>query len=289
MGPIGLGCVTFGREISQKASFELMDFALSRGVTIFDTAAAYGNGASETIVGQWLTEHPGALDSVIISTKVLPPYTRSSITQSVNQSLARLKAPFIDVLYLHRWDPGIVDPSALKALQSLVQEGKVHQLGASNFTAEQLERTVLKQMSMEIEPLTIIQNNHNLAVRDVEEEIRAVCRKYGITIVTYSPLGAGFLTGKYDQGVPSGTRFSLMPGHQPIYFNEKALNRLAELQAVSGRTGYSSAYLALVWALHQSDIVSVLVGGRYTSNLEQAFSALTFNNSEILLELESIS
>jgi aryl-alcohol dehydrogenase-like predicted oxidoreductase len=288
MSPIGLGCVTFGREIDQKTSFTLMDFAISHGVTLFDTASSYGNGASETIIGQWLTENPHAFDSVIISTKIRPPYTTSSIGQSVNQSLIQLGVPFIDILYLHSWDSSLASSSALKALQALVQEGKVHNLGVSNFNSEQLRHILQEQINMEIEPFAAIQNNHNVAIRNVDEEIRAVCRKYGVDIITYSPIGAGFLTGKYKEGVGVGTRFSLIPGHQDIYFNEKAFNRLSKLQAISRHTGYSSAYLALVWALHQPNIASVLVGGRDTTNLEQAFAALTFNNPEILLELEAI-
>lgn len=286
--PIGLGCVTFGREIDQKTSFEMMDLARSRGVMFFDTASAYGNGASETIIGEWLIKHQSATNTIMIATKILPPYTPSNIRRSVHQSLKRLHTPFIDILYLHRWAPEIESLLTLEELDLLVQEGKVRMIGASNFNATQLNFVIQKQIRHGLSCFQTIQNNNNLAFSDINDEIREICRQHKITIVTYSPLGAGFLTGKYREGVKSGTRFSLIPGHQTIYFNEHAFKRLAKLQAVSMNTGYSPSYLALAWALHQQGIGSVLVGGRSTDNLELAFSALNFYNSRIFSELESI-
>lgn len=286
---IGLGCVTFGREIDWKTSFAIMDFARSRGVTFFDTAASYGNGASETIIGDWLIKQQPEGESIMVATKILPPYTPSNIRQSVHQSLKRLRTPFIDVLYLHRWDPDIESISTLEELHHLVQEGKVRVIGASNFNAAQLNHVLQKQISHRLTYFQTIQNNNNLVVSDVNDEIRDICRQYNIAIVTYSPLGAGFLTGKYHEGATSGTRFSLIPGHQAIYFNEHAFNRLAKLQAVSLNTGYSPSYLALAWALHQPGISSVLVGGRSIDNLEMALSALNFDSLKIFSELESIS
>jgi aryl-alcohol dehydrogenase-like predicted oxidoreductase len=265
-----------------------MDLARSHGVTFFDTAAAYGDGASETIIGEWLAAHPHAVDSIMISTKILPPYTSSAIRKSIDQSMERLGVPVIDILYLHRWDPDIASASTLETLHDLVQEGRVRMLGASNFNAAQLSHILQEQTGRGLAYFRTIQNNHNLAVSDVNDEVRDICRQYEIAIVTYSPLGAGFLTGKYREGIQSGTRFSLIPGHQAIYFNERAFSRLAALQAVSSRTGYSPAYLALAWALYQPGIASVLVGGRSTDHLELAFSALAFNDPDIFSELEAV-
>lgn len=288
LSPIGLGCVTFGREIGKEASFALMDFARSNGVTFFDTAAAYGNGASETIIGEWLEARAPSTNLPMIATKILPPYTSSGIRQSVNQSLKRLHVSTIDILYLHRWHSDIESLSALETLHHLVKEGKVRMLGASNFNADQLNYVLQEQMQRGLSSFCTIQNNHNLAVSDLNDEIRNICRQYKIAIVTYSPLGAGFLTGKYQKSVQSGTRFSIVPGHQTIYFNEQTFRRLAKLQEVASRTGYSSVYLALAWALHQADVASVLVGGRSLGHLKQAFSAFAFNESKIFSELDSI-
>jgi aryl-alcohol dehydrogenase-like predicted oxidoreductase len=121
-----------------------------------------------------------------------------------------------------------------------------------------------------------VQNNHNLAVRNVTPELRAFCAARNIAIVTYSPLGAGFLTSKHRRGVEPGSRFEVAPGHQKIYFNPEAERRLAHLEALAARTGHSQAHLALAWALHQPGVASVLVGGRTPAHLDQALAAQAF-------------
>jgi aryl-alcohol dehydrogenase-like predicted oxidoreductase len=264
---IGLGCVTFGREIDEAASFVLLDHALERGVTHFDTASAYGGGASETILGKWLASRkPGG---VTIATKILPPYDRIDLTPS----LKRLGVDHIDLLYLHQWhDTALQADAALEKLP-------VKRFGVSNVTLDQLRALGPR--------FRVIQNNHNLAVSDVSDEFRDHCAANDIAIITYSPLGAGFLTGKHQNGVQAGSRFEIIPGHQQVYFHDAAFQRLARLEAISKRTGYSQAHLALAWALHQPGIDTVLVGGRTPAHLDQAFAALDFDDPVLFAELTS--
>ena len=263
---IGLGCVTFGREIGEAASFALLDHAFARGVTHFDTAAAYGGGASETILGKWLASRKP--EGITVATKILPPYDRIDITPSVR----RLGVDQIDLLYLHQWHDTALQAGA--ALEKL----PVKRFGASNVTLDQLRAlgTCFR----------VIQNNHNLAVSDVTYTMRDYCATNDIAIVTYSPLGAGFLTGKHQNGVQAGSRFEIVPGHQNVYFHDAAYQRLARLEAVAQRTGHSQALLALAWALHQPGIDTVLVGGRTPAHLNQAFAALAFDDATLLTELE---
>lgn len=264
---IGLGCVTFGREIDEAASFALLDHALERGVRHFDTAAAYGGGASETILGKWLASRKP--EGITVATKILPPYDCIDITPS----LKRLGVEQIDLLYLHRWhETSLQVDSKLEGLP-------VKQFGASNFTLEQLQAAGPR--------FRVVQNNHNLAVSEVNDEFRAYCAANDIAIVTYSPRGAGFLTGKHQHGVQAGSRFEIIPGHQQVYFHESAYQRLAKLEAVAKRTGHSQAHLALAWALHQSGIDTVLIGGRTPAHLDQAFDALNFDDETILNQLLS--
>lgn len=264
---IGLGCVTFGREIDEAASFALLDHALERGVRHFDTAAAYGGGASETILGKWLASRKP--EGITIATKILPPYDRIDLTPS----LKRLGVEQIDLLYLHQWHETVLQ------LESALDGRVVKQLGASNFTLEQLRAVGPR--------FRVVQNNHNLAVSDVSDEFRAHCAVNGISIITYSPLGAGFLTSKHQNGVQTGSRFEIIPGHQQIYFHESAYQRLARLEAIAKRTGHSQAHLALAWALHQPGIDTVLIGGRSPAHLDQAFAALDFDDETILNQLIS--
>lgn len=262
---IGLGCVTFGREIDEAASFALLDHAFARGVTHFDTAAAYGGGASETILGKWLASRKP--EGITMATKILPPYDRIDITPN----LKRLGVEHIDLLYLHQWHDTALQAGA--ALEKL----PVKRFGASNVTLDQLRALGPR--------FRVIQNNHNLAVRDVSEALRDYCAANDIVIVTYSPLGAGFLTGKHQNGVQAGSRFEIIPGHQQVYFHDAAYQRLARLETIAKRSGHSQAHLALAWALHQSGIDTVLVGGRTPAHLDQAFAALEFDDPALLAEL----
>lgn len=266
---IGLGCVTFGREIDEVASFALLDHALECGVRHFDTAAAYGGGASEAILGRWLASRRPV--GITIATKILPPYDRIDITPS----LKRLGVEQIDLLYLHQWhETALLLDAAADALP-------VSRWGVSNFTLEQLRASGPR--------FRVIQNNHNLAVSDVAEDLKAYCERAGISIVTYSPLGAGFLTGKHQNGVEAGSRFQIIPGHQNVYFHELAFQRLARLRAVAEHTGHSQAHLALAWALHQPGIETVLIGGRSPAHLDQAISARGFDDVGILDALSCIT
>ncbi|MEJ7829461.1 MAG: aldo/keto reductase [Segetibacter sp.] len=283
---IGLGCVTFGREIDEQAAFRMMDYALSKGINFFDTAAAYGNGASETIIGKWLHERSEEKKAVVVATKILPPFNAENIVRLVNESLQRLKIETIDLLYLHRWDVTLEFPGSLQAINDLVTAGKVQTLGSSNFTTKQLSNSLKHQNENNFTQFQFVQNNHNLAVSDLSAEFKQLCNEHNINIITYSPLGAGFLTGKHEKGVQAGSRFDLMPGHQQVYFNEHAYKRLARLQQVAAQTGNTASHLALAWALHQPGIKSVLIGGRTTPHIDQAIAALAFNDKSILKKLE---
>lgn len=285
---IGLGCVTFGREIGREASFAMMDHARDRGVTFFDTAAAYGAGASETIVGSWLRARKNAADQVMIATKMLPPYTKQAITESVHASLERLGVESIDLCYLHRWDPSLLVQDTAEHLQHLILSGKVKRLGVSNFSAAQLSQLITLQLEAGFEPVRSVQNNKNLAVDDTGDGLTELVGARKMALVTYSPLGAGFLTGKYENDMPAKTRFSLIPGHQDIYFKKTARQRLHQLQALASTSGYTTVQLALAWVLHHRGVASVLVGGRTPRHLDQAFEALNFQDIGVLAALNDI-
>jgi len=281
---IGLGCVTFGREIDEAAAHVLLDDAYARGIVFFDTASAYSQGASESILGRWLASRRPPAGSITVATKLLPPYDRKRITDSVDASLQRLGLTAIDLFYLHSWDATAESPAALAALDALVRASKVRALGASNYNGQQLETALALQQQHGLEQFSVIQNNHNFAVRDVSPALLQFCASRQIAVVTYSPLGAGFLTGKHRHGVQPGSRFDVAPGHQHVYFHEQAYQRLARLESVAARTGHSQTHLALAWALHQPGVASVLVGGRTAAHLDQALAAQALDDPALFAE-----
>lgn len=282
---ITLGSSNFARENDAATAFTLMDHAQKLGVTLFDTAATYSAGASELVVGAWLASRRPEPGRLMIATKIYPPYTPAAMEAAVTASAARLGVETIDLLYLHKWDPEAATPAALTTLDQLVRSGRVRTLGASNFNAHQLGTVLTLQKELGLTRFTALQNNHNLAVREVDAALRELCAAQGVAIVTYSPLGGGFLTGKHRGGVEPGSRFAVVPGMQPVYFHAVAEQRLARLAAVSARTGHAMPHLALAWALHHPGTTSVLIGGRRPTQIDQAFAALDFNDSKLFAEL----
>jgi aryl-alcohol dehydrogenase-like predicted oxidoreductase len=130
--------------------------------------------------------------------------------------------------------------------------------------------------------VSFIQNNQNYAVSHVDDALRQLCRDFDVHIVTYSPLGAGFLTGKYRSAVAADVRFEIMPGHKDIYFNDRAWERLDHLMQAAEHAGKPAAALALAWAFHQPQVSSVLIGCRTTRHLDQALAALAAGDPGLL-------
>ncbi|MBN8789902.1 MAG: aldo/keto reductase [Terrimonas sp.] len=282
---IGLGCVTFGREIDDLSSYAIMDYAFDKGVTLFDTAAVYSAGLSEEIVEKWFEKNNGKTDSIALSTKILPPFEKGKLTLSIEQSLTRTKQQTIDILFVHSWYQSIEDAEVLQELNELLLCGKIRAIGVSNFNAKQLQSILDIQLRNNFIPVSFVQNNHNIAISDVDDSLLQLCEKFAINIITYSPLGAGFLTGKYRNAVNPGVRFEIIPGHKDIYFNEEAWRRLDILVGLADAKGKSSIELALAWALGFHKATSVLVGCRSIHHLDQALAALSVDAEEIFKAL----
>jgi aryl-alcohol dehydrogenase-like predicted oxidoreductase len=280
---IGLGCVTFGREIDEATAFGVMDHARSRGINLLDSAEAYGGGASETVVGRWLKDR-GTRDEMVVCTKVSGHLTAERILSSAEASLRRLNVDTIDLFQLHRFDPTVPLETMLEALNQLVEKGYTRYVGCSNFGAWQLAKSLWKQDVNCWARMESVQPIYNLVDRNIERELLPLCADQEIGVISYSPLGAGFLTGKYrrDEAVPKGTRFDVIPGHQAIYFHETGWRVVEGLRAISETTGITMPHLAMAWTIGQPGITSVLVGARNTEQVDQAFDAETMGLSEQL-------
>ena len=273
---IGMGCVTFGREVDPQSSLLIMDHAFEQGITLFDTAEAYAQGASERVVGEWMkTRH--SRDKVVLATKISGQLTRHRIVASAEASLKRLQTDRIDLLQTHVWDEATPLEETLGALTTLVQQGKVRHIGCSNYSAPQLEAALALSNTAGVSRLVSVQPPYNLVQRNIEADLLPLCAAENIGVISYSPLAAGFLTGKYRQGaaIPSGTRFDVIPGHQNIYFTEHGYQVLEKLDAESEATGQSHVQLALSWVLDQPGITSVLIGARNIDQIDQAIGNRT--------------
>jgi aryl-alcohol dehydrogenase-like predicted oxidoreductase len=271
---IGMGCVTFGREVDPQSSLLIMDHAFEQGITLFDTAEAYAQGASERVVGQWMKSRR-LRDKVVLATKVSGQLTQNRIVTSAEASLKRLQTDCIDLLQTHVWDESTPLEETLGALTMLVRQGKVRHIGCSNYSAPQLKAALALSSTADFSGLVSVQPPYNLVQREIEADLLPLCTAENIGVISYSPLAAGFLTGKYRQGasIPSGTRFDVIPGHQSIYFTEHGYQVLEKLDAASRTTGKSHLQLALSWVLNQPGITSVLIGARNKDQIDQAIGS----------------
>ncbi|MFZ1753369.1 MAG: aldo/keto reductase [Caldilineaceae bacterium] len=286
---IGLGAVTFSREIDDATAFTIIDHALDRGINLIDTAEAYNKGGSESVVGAWL-KASGKRDKVVLATKLLPPLTAERIPQAAEASLRRLQTDVIDLYQIHAFDKNTPLDESLAALGKLVDEGKVRYLGCSNFAAWQLCKALWVADVQGLPRLESVQPNYNLAIRDIEQEMLPLCADQQIGVISYSPLGAGFLTGKYSKSwtAPQGTRFDIIPDHWAVYENALSMERMEKLRAKAAETGRSMVQLALAWAFGQPGITSTLIGSRRLDHIDQAFEAAEAGlSAELRAELNS--
>ena len=272
LGRIGLGCVTFGREIDEESAFRIMDRAMDLGITLFDTAEAYGGGESEKIVGRWLQSR-GVRRDVVLLTKALPRFTRSHVRDALAGSLDRLGTDSVDLYMFHRFDPDTPVEEAVAAMDDAVKSGGARTGGYSNYTAAQLQ-AALGVGGMRP---AAIQSIYNLAAPGINEDLLPLCVREKIGAITYSPLGAGFLAGKYTpdrSAFPKGSRFDVIPGHADVYFSERNFRVVERLHGMSARVGVPAVRLAMGWVFQNPAVTTVLVGARNVGHLDNAVAAL---------------
>ncbi len=288
---IGMGCVTFGREIDEQTSFAVMDRALEHGITLFDTAEVYAAGRSEEILGKWITARK-TRDQIVLATKVAGSLTREHVMTSAETSLRRLQVDTLDLFQLHRWDPEAPLEETLEALHDLVASGKVRYVGASNYAAWQLCKALWKQDVNGWIRLESVQESYSLVAREIEREMLPLCADQQVGVIGYSGLGAGFLTGKYRQGqpIPADTRFDTVPGHHEPYFTEAGFRVLEWLRSRAAELGQPMARLALAWVIGRPGIASVLIGARSPAHIDQAIDAAALSLSdELRAEFDDVS
>jgi aryl-alcohol dehydrogenase-like predicted oxidoreductase len=292
-----LGTMTFGEADAQsfmhKAGCDedtartLMSRALDAGVNFWDTADVYGqDGLSEQVVGRWF-EATGRRDEVVLATKFRfrmgdgPNGTGASrrrVMKTVEDSLRRLKTDRIDLYQVHCQDDDTPEEELLRALDDLVSAGKVLYVGASNYAAYRLVESKLISERRGWTGYQTIQMQYSLIERSIEREHVPTCRRFGMGILPWSPLGGGFLTGKYhrDQVPGPGDRFGATERWQSSWNRLDADRNWATLEALRGAAtelDATPAAVALAWLLHKPCVTSVIFGARSIAQLEANLKA----------------
>jgi aryl-alcohol dehydrogenase-like predicted oxidoreductase len=292
-----LGAMTFGREATEVDSFIMMDTFCNAGGTFIDTADVYTQGASETIVGKWLSNQQR--EELVIATKVRFPMgdgqnnvglSRKHILDGVHQSLRRLNTDYIDLYQVHCWDPITPLEETLSTLNGLVQSGKVRYIGVSNYKAYQIQKAVDICCANGWEAYISLQPLYNLLDRSIEWEIIELCQNEGLGIIPWSPLRGGWLSGKYHRNMnpdqlPEDFRIATATKqgwseNWDAYNNERTWNVIDELLAVAKELDKSPAQVALNWVKDQPGITAPIIGARNLNQLKDNLGSVDWYLSE---------
>ncbi len=280
-----LGCMTFGREADEEDSKKLVARFLEAGGNFIDTADVYTRGVSEEITGRAIKS---VRDDVVLATKVRFPMgegpndvglSRKHINQGCEDSLRRLGTDYIDLYQVHCWDAATPLEETLDALADLVRAGKVRYIGVSNFTAWQLVKSVGLSDALGLERFVCLQPQYSLIERNVEYEILPACLEEGLGVIPWSPLGGGFLSGKYrrDARPPEDSRIAGAEEEQEEHWDRRATERnwnvLDVVGEISESTGKSYAQISLNWLLRQPAVTVPIVGARTIEQLDDNLGA----------------
>ncbi len=261
---------TLGQAVDSKSSRECVAAALDAGINFFDTADVYGFGDAERLLGECLRDVPR--EKYRIGTKCFFPMSddpadrglsRQHVFRSVERSLRNLGVGPIDLFQCHRFDPSVPLVETVEALNDLVRQGKILHWGVSRWTAGQLREASTIARSLGFVGPSAAQEPYNLMKPDAEGAIFEACRELAMSVLAYSPLAQGVLTGKYRVGrePPPGSRAADPDARKTMWnFETKSLERAQRLEKQAREFGYDLKHLALAWCLRYGEVASVIIG-----------------------------
>jgi aryl-alcohol dehydrogenase-like predicted oxidoreductase len=309
---ICMGTMTFGSMADEAEAFKVLDQSLDAGINFFDTAENYPvppdpkwAGLTEEIFGRWMKTKNR--DSIVVATKVSGPshgwiksaqrsgmtsLDRHNITRAVEASLVRLQTDYIDLYQTHWPDHGTPYDEVMIALDDLIAAGKVRILGCSNETSWGLMKSLSASERQGVARYETIQNNFSMNNRRFEDELAQVCRQENVSLIPYSPLGGGVLSGKYNGGAtPKGARFSgylELGGRQAAmarrFINEKSLESTERFMAIAAEAGISPVTLATAWSKQHDFVASTIVGVTSTEQLPDILAAADLTLSDDVMK-----
>ncbi len=263
--------LTHGSQVEDETATRCVQAALEAGITTFDTADAYANGAAETVLGNALSGQ--RRESLEILTKVYWPVgakgpndvglSRKHIMESINLSLGRLRTDYVDLYQAHRYDTETPLEETMQAFADVVRQGKALYIGVSEWTADQIRegQTLARQLGI---PLISNQPQYSMLYRVIEGEVVPTSKELGLSQIVFSPIGQGVLTGKYlpGQPPPAGSRATDETGSQFIerFMKDEVLTRVQGLKEVADGLGLSMAQLAVAWVLQNDNVASAIIG-----------------------------
>lgn len=312
VSPICLGTMTFGSTVDKKEAFAILDKAYAAGINFYDTAEVYpvppmreSVGRTEAIVGEWLQTKDR--DSIILATKVagaasgwfVPPVRAGltaidahHITKAIEGSLKRLKTDYIDLYQMHWPDTVVPREESMAAFDQLVRSGKVRYLGTSNDTAYGTTKSNMICQRYGYKRFESIQNNFSLLNRRFQDEMVVMCREEKISLLPFSPMAGGVLSGKYNRDPQASGRFTRyktstdqrVKTMASRFLNNKSLAATARYIEIAADLGIEPATLAIAWSKQFDYVASTIVGATSSAQLDASLAAL-----ELTLTAETLA
>jgi voltage-dependent potassium channel beta subunit len=298
---ISLGAwLTFGNQIDEQTAIDLVHAAYEQGINFFDNADVYANGQAEVVMGKAIKNMQR--ETLVISSKVFWPtfpgpngrgLSRKHIFESIHASLRRLGTDYVDLYFCHRYDPDTPFEEVARAMDDLVHQGKVLYWGTSEWEVYQIAEVYGACREFGLVPPSMEQPQYNLFHRKrVEDHIMPLARDLGLGLTTFSPLYFGILTGKYNDGIPAGSRAS----HEDMAWLRERITpeRIAivrQLTALAQELGLTTSQLAIAWVLRRKEVSSVITGASRLEQLDEnlgAAEAVEKLTNDILERIEAI-
>jgi aryl-alcohol dehydrogenase-like predicted oxidoreductase len=309
---ICMGTMTFGNQADEAMAHRILDQCFDAGINFYDTAEGYPVpphikyvGMTEEIVGRWMKTKNR--DAIIMATKVsgsshtwfnspkragMTVLDRHNIMRAVEDSLKKLQTDYIDLYQTHWTDHGAPYEEVMEVLDELIRAGKVRIVGCSNETSWGLMKSIQVADQLGTARYQTIQNNFSMNNPRFRDDLAQVCRMEGVSLIPYSPLGGGVLTGKYQDGAtPDGARFSgylSLGGRQATmaqrFVNEKSLASTARFMEIAEEAGMHVATLATAWSKQHDYVASTIVGVTHEDQLAPIFAAIDLTLSDEIMK-----
>jgi aryl-alcohol dehydrogenase-like predicted oxidoreductase len=287
---LALGTMTFGAESDETVSHAQLDAYVAAGGNLIDTADVYAGGSSEEIIGRWLAKQPAEVrDQVVLATKgrfATGPgpndlgLSRRHLRRALEASLRRLGVDHVDLYQVHAFEAHTPLEETLRCLDDAVRAGLIGYVGLSNYTGWQVQKVVDAAERLGLSVPVTLQPQYNLLVREIEWEIVPACESTGLGLLPWSPLGGGWLTGKYkrDERPTGATRLGDNPERGVEAYDRRSPRQrtwdvIEAVEAVAGETGASMAQVALAWLAGRPRVSSVILGARTLEQLEDNLGA----------------
>lgn len=304
---LGLGTwLTFGAQLDLNDSKEVVRRAIENGINFIDTAEAYQSGMAEFVLGQILPDF--RREDLVITTKIFwggngpnkVGLSRKHLLEGTWNSLKRLQLDYVDILYAHRPDPQVPMEEIVFAMDYIIRNGLALYWGTSEWSAEQLEEAHKVCGKINCTPPIVEQPQYNMLKRDrVEVEYASIYEKYGMGLTVWSPLDAGILTGKYNEGIPKGSRLDVFKNNDGLKgniseaggINEKILEKVRKLTKLAEELNVKMAQLALAWCLKNPNVSSIILGIRKTEQLIENIESIKVKEKltdDVMKEINSI-